>query len=133
MIQILNQLNDINDKALNGEVSALKAYIECKTVEKLLKNVLKGLHEAAIDEATTYGKGEHEAHGAKFQVKNGAARYDFSKVAMHTEIKAQLKQCEESLKAILNSGKHNFADAETGEMVELPVKTYSADSITIKL
>lgn len=133
LINTLNEIHNANEEALNGDGNALKTYIECKTIEKLLKSVMAGIHEAAIDEAEKYGKGEHEAHGAKFQVKNGAARYDFKGVTMHAELKGQLKQCEESLKAILNSGKHNFADAETGEMVELPIKTYTRDSLTIKL
>ena len=133
MIQILNYLHDLNDKALNGDTSPLKAYIECKTIEKLLKDVMSGLHEAAITEAETYGKGEHEAHGAKFQVKNGAARYDFKGVSAWAQLKEELTAIELQGKALVKAGKLNMADGDTGEMIELPLQTFTRDSITIKL
>ena len=129
MKNILNELHEINEKALNGEGNALEAYINCKQVEKLLN----GLHEAAIEEAEKYGKGEHEAHGAKFQVKNGAARYDFKAVSEWVELKAKLTAIETERKALVKVGQVNLVNAETGEFVELPVQTFTRDSITIKL
>ena len=133
MKNILNELHEINEKALNGEGNALEAYINCKQVEKLLKNVLNGLHEAAIEEAEKYGKGEHEAHGAKFQVKNGAARYDFKAVSEWVELKAKLTAIETERKALVKVGQVNLVNADTGEFVELPIQTFTRDSLTIKL
>lgn len=133
MKNILNELNEVNEKALNGEANALEAYINCKQVEKLLKNVMNGLHEAAIEEAEKYGKGEHEAHGAKFQVKNGAARYDFKTVSEWVELKAKLTAIETERKALVKVGQNNLINADTGAFVELPVQTFTRDSITIKL
>ena len=133
MKNILNELHEINEKALNGDGNALEAYINCKQVEKLLKDVMNGLHEAAIEEAEKYGKGEHEAHGAKFQVKNGAALYDFKAVSEWVELKAKLTAIETERKALVKVGQMNLVNAETGEFVELPIQTFTRDSITIKL
>lgn len=133
-IQILHELQELNETALNGDGNALEAYIQCKTIEMLLKDVMNGLQPAAIEEAEKYGKGEHEAHGAKFQVKNGAARYDFKGVATWVEAKKALTDIEVMGKAMLKAGNNiNISDSNTGEMVELPVQSFNRDILTIKI
>lgn len=123
---------DLNDKVINGEMSALKAYILLKDLEKLTKDVLKGLQDQAIDEAESYGKGEHDAYGAKFQVRNGATRWDFKHIQEWKNKSADLKAYEESLKALAKSG-HTGIDEETGEVLELPKQVFGATTLSIKL
>jgi hypothetical protein len=125
-------LLDLNDKVINGEMSALKAYIICKDLEKTLKDVLKGLSEEAITEAEKYGKGEHDAFGAKFQVRNGATRWDFKHISEWKNKSADLKAYEESLKALAKSG-HTGIDEATGEVLELPKQIFGATTLSIKI
>ena len=130
--QILNYLLDVNEKALNGELNPLESYIELKSIESCLKDVLKGLQEDAINEAEKYGKGEHEAYGAKFNVRNGATRYDFKKIAEWSKLSAELKVFEEARKSIIKSGQTEVYDAN-GELIELPIVKPGATTIAVKL
>ena len=130
--EIINYLLDLNEKGINGEINPLEAYIDLKSIESCLKDVLKGLQEDAINEAEKYGKGEHEAFGAKFNIRNGATRYDFKKIAEWAEMSAKLKAFEEARKSIIKSGQSEVYDAN-GELIELPIVKPGATTIAIKL
>jgi len=130
--EILNYLLDVNEKALNGELNPLESYIELKSIESCLKDVMKGLQPDAIDEAEKYGKGEHDAYGAKFNVRNGATRYDFKKIAEWAKMSAEIKAFEETRKSLIKSGQSEVYDAN-GELIELPIVKPGATTIAVKL
>lgn len=121
----------INEKVINGEMDALKAYIILKDMENTIKEVLKGIKDEAIDVAETYGKGEHSAFGAKFQVKNGPSRWNFKGVPDWQIKNVELKALEDRLKKLAEAGL-DLADTSTGEEIILPTKTLGATTISIK-
>jgi len=125
-------LHNLNEGVLNGEKNALEVYVELKGIEKLFTAVLKGVYIEAIEEAEKYGKGEQKAFGIKFQVKNGATRWDFSPCQEHTVKKLELKALEDRLKSLAKSKLENIVDGDTGEIMELPIKKQNANSLTIK-
>ena len=130
--EILNYLLDVNEKALNGELNPLESYIELKSIEACLKDVMKGLQEDAINEAEKYGKGEHEAYGAKFNVRNVATRYDFKKIAEWAKMSAEIKAFEEHRKTLAKLGGDENYDAN-GELIELPIVKPGGVTIAVKL
>lgn len=134
MKQIETILHDLNEAVLNGEKEALPTFIELKRVEKLLKSVLAGIQDAAIDEAENYGKGEHELNGARFQVKNAAGRWDFKNVQEHIERKAALTQLEETLKALYKARYYgDLASVEDGQVIDLPKYTQGKTTIAVRV
>jgi hypothetical protein len=128
--QILNYLLEVNEKGINGEINPLQTYIDLKAIENTLKDVMKGLYESAIDEAENYGKGEHTAFGAKFIVKNGPTRYDWSNVSDHVALKDQLKTIEKERKHLVGQGEVYNAD---GELLEVPEVKPGGTILSIKL
>lgn len=134
MKAIIEILQDLNDAVLNGDKEALPTFIELKGVEKLLKQVLTGMQDAAIDEAERYGKGEHELNGAKFQVKNAAGRWDYKECKEWADKKDELGQIEEALKALYKA-RHfgDLARVDDGEVMELPKYSQGKTTIAIKL
>ena len=130
--EILNYLLDVNEKSINGELNSLESYIELKGIEACLKDVLKGLQEDAINEAEKYGKGEHEAYGAKFNVRNGATRYDFKKISEWAKMSAEIKAFEEQRKQLAKMGAGDTFDSN-GELIELPIVKPGATTIAVKL
>ena len=130
--EILNYLLDVNEKAINGEINPLESYIELKSIESCLKDVMKGLQPEAINEAEKYGKGEHDAYGAKFNIRNGATRYDFKKIAEWAEMSANIKAFEETRKHLVKVGAGDTYNAD-GELIELPIVKPGATTIAVKL
>lgn len=130
--ELINHIYNLNEKVINGDTNALPVYIELKKIEKVLADVIKGVYEQAIEEAESYGKGEHTDHGAKFQVRNGATRWDFSTCEEVTQLKAELKAKEEELKTLAKSRVKNLVNADTGELYQLPIEKKGKDSLTIK-
>ena len=128
-----NYFYDLNDKVFNGELSPLKAYIELKGFEKLIAELIKGTQEDAINEAETYGKGEHQAHGAKFTIKSGPSTWDFSGCANIIKLKKELKDQEDKLKKLAEGGLSEIMDVQTGEVLDLPIKKQGRTTISIKL
>ena len=71
-------------------------------------------------------------NGAKFQVRNGATRWDFSACEEVTQLKAELKAKEEELKTLAKSRVKNLVNADTGEVYQLPIQKKGKDTLTLK-
>lgn len=125
---MLEHLHNINEDVINGERNPLEAYVELKRIEKLLKDVIKGVQPEAITEAEKYGKGEHEEFGAKFQVKSAAGRWNFKNCDLWVAKNQSLKNLEETLKTVHKTGA-TVIDEETGEV--LPRPDYAEGGMTI--
>lgn len=128
----MEQLHNINEGVINGEMNPLQAYIELKRIESLLKDVMKGVQEEAITEAEKYGKGEHEAFGAKFQVKNAGGRWNYKNNQQWLQLSTKIKGLEEQLKAAHKAG-GTLIDEETGEVIGGAEFSEGKTTIAIKL
>jgi len=127
-MDIVTLLTDVEE----GNISALKAYIELKKEADLLASALKQVKEAAIEEAETYGKGEHQAHGAKFQVKNAAGKYSYKHIDNWRIIKEELTALETSYKlAAQEAEKGRQFITEDGEII--PPANYTPGATTISI
>jgi hypothetical protein len=89
---------EIADKANNGEVSALSAYIQLKRLEAETADAMALVKDQAIEEASRYGKGEHEVDGAVIQCRAGAGRWDYSSLGWYQAIDAKRKALAEQAK-----------------------------------
>lgn len=127
-------LYEINEQIINGDCDPLEMFVYLKRVEKLFKDVFKGVQEKAIEDAFKEG-GTFERHNAEIQCKNGSKTWSFKECSKWAEKKKELNDIESDLKnayALYERGKHAF-DEETGEQIDIPVVTYKADNITVKL
>jgi len=73
-------IDTIKEDVEQGNVDALEAYIQLKSIEKELKESLSMVQEFALQEAEKYGPGEFEAFGASINVKNGAGRWSYKEL-----------------------------------------------------
>ena len=92
---------EITKQVEAGNMNALEGFVHLKQIEAQLKDCFNLIKDQAIDEAEKYGKGENEAYGCKFQVRNAAGRWDFSNLQEHSEMKQALKDYEDGMKAAL--------------------------------
>jgi len=125
-------LYNLNEAVINGEKNPLEVYVELKGLEKLLKDVISAVQPDAIDEAEKYGKGEHDAYGAKFQVKNGAGRWSFKGNPEWVDAEAKKKAIEEQLKTLFKGGVVGV-DESTGEMIKGAEFTPGKTTIAVRL
>lgn len=131
----MNELHEINEKVLNGELNPLEAYISLKRTEKLFKDVLKAVQEQAIDEADNYPEKTFKAFGATIEKKSAAGRWDFSELKDWQELTDKKKELEETYKMAFKSNQSgaSLVDNDTGEVSDLPQYTPGKQTIAIKL
>jgi len=137
-------VSDVIDKLKEGHANPLKVHLQVKCMEELVKAIKdnKEYKELLEEEAAKYGK-SFEFGNANFQVRNGAAKLDYSvcndpEVARLNNTVAfwakELKEREEFLKTIPAKGL-DVVDEATGEVYKIypPVKGPAADVIAVTL
>lgn len=119
----------------HGTLDSLKGYVMLKRLEADLENAMSVLKPAAIQKATEFGKGEHDAYGARFQVKAAAGRWDFKSLPWFASLEAKRKANEEKAKAAYQAAQRmqTIVDDETGEVIQPAVYVAGSDTVTIKL
>lgn len=131
-------VKNTKDYILSGMESPLKIAAQLKAMEELIDTLRKDkeIREYTLKEAEKEGK-TFKKHGAEFQVKESGVKYDFSACndskynALLDElidIKLKVEQRETFLKSL----KESVADIDTGEIINLPVKT-STTIVTVKI
>lgn len=131
--------HQIKNEIINGDADPLEILKHIKAFEKLLKGLLQDpeLKDHFLDEAEKHGSKTFDAHGAKFQVKEAGTKYDYSACGDSTwkelsqkekEIADKRKEREKTLKA----HKEEWADPETGEVINPPVKK-STTTVTVEI
>ena len=126
---------EIAKQVESGNMNPLQGYVMLKQIEAQLKDCFDIVKDQAIDKAEKYGKGEHEAYGCKFQVRNAAGRWDFSNLQEHSEMKQALKDYEDGMKAAYKARLSGqvMVNQSTGELNELPEFKEGKTTISIKL
>jgi len=128
----LDSIKQLVQDVIDGNESALKAFAIIKKQSKQIDVCLKAVEKVALEEAQTYEK-NFELHGFEFEQRNGSRRFDFKGIAEWTAKKAELSAIEDRARAAYSAyeQKLNTADQD-GEVVELPVVTYSKASLIVK-
>lgn len=127
--EIANYVNDVE----NGELEALRAYAELKKYEGLISDAKRQLEPLAMDEAYNFGEKSFEHHGYKFEIRNGATRYNFKNISIWKDKQKELKEIEKNAKqAYLAIQSGNMIATGDGEEIELPEVTVSKDSLIVK-
>lgn len=129
-------------KVLDGEISAMEAVIQMKSISESISIFLKNndVRDAVIRETEKYEKGETPSYkGAVVQVKETSVKYDFTGCndsvwdklnKEKKEVDEKIKQRESFLKLV--NGSKTEIDEETGEIYTiLPPARSSTTSYSI--
>lgn len=114
-----------------GERSPLDAYIKLKALAEYASEAGKLLHDAALDEANRYTKGDNVMHGVVFEEGVAGVRYKYDHDETWQELKDKLKQREEQMKS--GMGTAGVVDKETGEVVAPAEKTHGKTTLKISM
>lgn len=140
-VQIKNFVQKVKNIILNGEENPLKFQVQLKAMEDIIKFLRtdKDIKEYTLEEAEKYGQKTFDEFGANITIKEVGIKYDYSscndsewaelniKINNLTELR---KNREELLKNLKPEMK--LADAKTGELLLMPLKT-STTGVTITL
>jgi len=126
----MKQLHDINEKVLNGELNALEAYVELKRTEKLLKDVLKGVKEQAVEEAEKYGEKTFDAFGATIEMRAGGGTWNYKDLPWWDSFKAKQEAAQ---KAYKSSQVYMTIVDDNGEIIKPAIYKPNSPTISVKL
>lgn len=115
----------------NGQ--ELEALVAIASMVEYCEDLKAALKESAMEKADALcgEKSTAEFRGAKIQIKEGAARYDFKGVKCIADLEKKLKDLKDICKA--SSEDTPYVHLETGEVVKGVKKTCSPDTIAIIL
>lgn len=110
--EIAQQVENIVNKVVEGDINAIRAYGLLTALEKLAGDARKQIAEQAIAEAEKYPEKEIGVYGAKFQIKETGVKYDYTQDGewqsyqdQLTEIRARQKGREVTLQALKQCAK----------------------------
>lgn len=107
----------------SGDCNALDSYIALKKAQDEITEAIKKVQPYALTEAEKYGQKSFEAFGAKIELRNGPSTYSFCGTI--TDIEKKLKYYKDMSKV------GQFADPETGELIEAAIKIEGKPTIAI--
>lgn len=126
--QLANTVQSVED----GNFNPLEAYVNFKSLDKVLKACISQIEEEAINEAETYGAKTFEDFGKDITIRNGSTTYDYSKHAEVKRLELELKYIKDILKNASRLDKI-IIDENTGEAYSpCPIKSGSKQSLIIK-
>jgi hypothetical protein len=116
-------------RILNGEVSALDAYIELYEAKKLIEEQLDEIRDLAIQEREKYGKESPMRNGYLVEIAPGRKNWNYKGVSAWNSVKARLTDIEKMAQMAYNGAE--VTDKETGEVVEPAELSFTKDSIKL--
>jgi len=119
----------IKDNAIEGKINAIEAYVQLKTLEKVIKEAIDKIQELAIDEGLKYNQKSFVAYGATVEMKSAPSRWDYSKCMQVQHLSAKLKTMQELAQLAVNSNMYD----EDGLLIEPATKIEGKQSIAITL
>lgn len=131
---IKETMSSIVQDVIDGNENPLKAFAILKEVEKHCKKCLEEIASDVMNEANKYSEKSFTDSGYQFEKRNGSARYDFSHIQEHSELKSKIKAFEEKSKQAYRNWQKGITavDDETGEVIPQPKVTYSKDVLIVK-
>jgi hypothetical protein len=131
MENLKQQLSNTVQSVIDGEFSALQAYIAMKDLSAYLDVCMSEIKEGAQSEAAQYEKGAI-VQNYKVEVVSAAGRWDYTRVPDWNIYKRKLKEVEEQAQMAFKAKEKGLLTATfDGEVSELPV--YTAGKETLKL
>ena len=128
-LELAGLLSQVED----GELCPLKAFIELKRMEKLIKEGIDQIKSEAVSEAEKYGKDEFQYFGAKVQAKQGGGRWDYSEIEEWKRKKQEIKDLETTHKSAFDHYKKGKELVVDGEVVQIPKYIGNKPTVNIKL
>ena len=126
----MENFKEIANKVIEGEIDALKAYIELKRIDKELKSALAKIQDLALSEAEKYESKTFDAFNAEINVRNAAGRWDFKHLDWWIVFQAEQGSAKQAYELSLKSKTMIDPDGEIVQPAKyMPGKT----TIAIKL
>jgi len=131
MNNLKEALSNTVQSVIDGEFSALQAYIAMKDLLAYLEVCMSEIKEVAQSEASQYEKGA-VVQNYKVEVVSAAGRWDFTRVPDWNIYKRKLKEVEEQAQAAWKAKEKGLLTATfDGEVAELPVYTPGKDTLKL--
>jgi len=120
---IKTEAQGIIEAVNNGDIEPMRAHLQIRFYEDMIKVIKAGIKDAVLDDAEKYVN--DDSFPAKVSIVHSGDRPDYEFDTEYSDIKKALKKREEKLKASFKNGAP-VIDADTGELVPLcPVKKES--------
>ena len=131
MNNLKEQLSNTVQSVLDGEFSALQAYIAMKDLQNHLEVCMNEIKDGAQSEASQYEKGA-VVQNYKVEVVSASGRWDFTRVPEWNIYKRKLKEVEEQAQAAWKAKEKGLLTATfDGEVAELPVYTPGIETLKL--
>jgi len=117
------------EKAMNGEISAIDAYVDLYEQHKALGEQLSELREIARLERQRYGKEVVIKRGYLVELSAGRSVWSYTGVSAWNNLKTRIKDVEKM--AQMASNGVEVTDTETGEVIEPATRTFTSDTIKL--
>jgi hypothetical protein len=117
------------DKAMNGEISAMDAYIELYEAKAEIEKQLNDIKELARLERERYGKEEVKRNGWLIELASGRKTWNYKGVSAWNSVKARLTEIEKMAQMAYNGAE--VIDKESGEVVEPAELSFTTDTIRL--
>lgn len=118
------------DKVMNGEMSAIDAYIDLYEQKKLIESQLAEVKELALLEREKYGKEVINRRGYDVDIARGRAMWKYDNVSAWVSLKSKMKDIEKLAQQVATKGVE-ITDTDTGEIIEPASVTYAQDTIRL--
>lgn len=132
--KIMEYLNiiQLSVDVTQGVESPFKALAIAKEYEKIVIEARKAIEEVAQEEASKYPK-EFDSDGYSFTKREGSKRFNFKEVDEWKEANDNLKEIESKYKTAWANSQNNIGSVtEDGEILQIPLVTFSKDSLLVK-
>jgi serine/threonine-protein kinase RIO1 len=133
MENLKQQLSNTVQSVIDGEFSALQAYIAMKDLLTHLEVCMSEIKQEAQSLAAQYEKGA-VVQNYKVEVVSAAGRWDYTRVPEWNIYQRKLKEVEEQSKAAYQAKEKGlFTVTQDGEVSELPVYTPGKETLKLTL
>lgn len=116
-------------RVINGEVSAIDAYIELYEDYKHIGEQLDEIKSLAILERERYGKENPVRKGYQVELVPGRKQWNYKGVSAWNSVKARLSDIEKM--AQMSYSGAEVTDHETGEVVESAELTFTKETLRL--
>jgi GTP:adenosylcobinamide-phosphate guanylyltransferase len=131
--QIQNYFDDLFDAVAEGDKSALVAFAEIASVQKMISEIAEAIKEYAMKEADAYDDATFTESGYKFTKVPARRMVDYSGVPQWADLKKRQQEIESlALTAASTFGVAIF-DEKTGEQIPPAAIKYSKPGLSVKV
>lgn len=126
-MDVVKHIQDLSLSVENGHADAADTYAHLYNIKKALDECMAMVKESAVDEVKKYGKEGVVKMGLLLTTKAAAGRWNYSGVAVHSDLSKKLKQVEELAQAAYRTGASIAND--DGELITPATYLAGADTV----